>query len=247
MKISIILPIFHEDFPKPTSDYIKKIGDFFSRALLYFKNLELICVDENSTPEVLNFLKQIGFMVENISASNRAQRINLGLQKCTGDIMLIHHPRTLLSMEALEALEALGKTKKFSGWGGFTHRFDFAHPLLDFTSWYSNTQRFDHRALVYFDHCVFLSRDFFQKFPIQNFVPLKDIFEDTALSEKLRKKSWPLRLPYLVTTSAIRFQQNGLIRQSLLNQILKWAYWFKFSDKTINKIYEKGLSLNSKY
>jgi hypothetical protein len=78
-------------------------------------------------------------------------------------------------------------------------------------------------------------------------IPDVDIFEDTELSIRLSKVSKPKLIPIKVTTSAIRFSKNGLWKQSLMNQSLKAAYHLGIDPKKMNSLYEKGLSLNSKY
>ena len=53
-------------------------------------------------------------------------------------------------------------------------------------------------------------------------------------------------LPFISTTSAIRFTKNGLWTQALMNQILKLGFHIGVPHDTMNKIYERGLNLNSK-
>ena len=78
-------------------------------------------------------------------------------------------------------------------------------------------------------------------------IPDVDIFEDTLLSQKLQAFGDLQILPFNSMTSSIRFKKNGLLKQSLMNQWLKIAFMFNLSLENMNKIYEKGLALNSKY
>jgi hypothetical protein len=74
------------------------------------------------------------------------------------------------------------------------------------------------------------------------------IFEDTELSLILRSSGQrPVRLPEHATTSAVRFRRNGALRQLWLNQKLKLAYHLGLSRDQMNRIYEQGLGLNTRY
>ncbi|PZO38722.1 MAG: glycosyl transferase [Pseudanabaena frigida] len=176
-------------------------------------------------------------------AKNRAQRLNEGISSSTGDIVLLHHPATLLpeqnSLDLIDRALLSG-----SDWGAFQHSFDFSHWLLHFTSWYSNNVRLKQKGIVYFDHCPFISRRVLAQ--IGN-VPDLDIFEDTVLSDRLRQFSKPVLAKGKVVTSARRFHQRGIYRHAVLNQILKLCYLLNIDPKYLNRLYEKSYSINVKY
>lgn len=77
-------------------------------------------------------------------------------------------------------------------------------------------------------------------------IPNVDIFEDTEISYILRRHAKPKILNFESKTSSVRFQKNGFIKQSIINQYLKVLYHLKFSKKKMNRLYEKGLDLNKK-
>ena len=200
---------------------------------------QLIVVDGGSQDGTLGRLRDLGADVHVLAGSPRARRYNRGLRQARGEIVLLVHPRTLVGLEALEALRALeGRTV----WGAFTHRFDDDHPLLRFTSWYSNRVRGAGRGIFYLDHGLFLSRDLCA----QAEFPDVELFEDTHFCRRLRRVQRPLLLPVRTTTSAIRFRRNGMLRQILLNQTLKLLFHLGVSDAWMNRIYERGLALNKK-
>lgn len=172
----------------------------------------------------------------------RSERINLGIKAASNAYLLLQHPRSVLARPAYEYLINHGNRIP---WGGFTHTFNEPHRLLKFTSWYSNYVRLKFSSIVYLDHCIFINRNYFRKIDLT--ISLVDIFEDTELS-KILKKFYPATLiPHQSLTSAIRFNKNGIYKQATLNQLLKLGYHFGLSPKRMNKIYEKGLSLNSNY
>jgi glycosyltransferase involved in cell wall biosynthesis len=177
-------------------------------------------------------------------AKNRAQRLNLGIQACRGTGVLLHHPATLLPGQvALQLIEQCLDDATVN-WGGFHHSFDMDHWLLRFTSWYSNQVRARRGQILYLDHCIFARRDILLAI---GGVPDMDIFEDTALSQRLRPYGPPRLLPASVITSARRFRQRGVYRQAALNQLLKAMYYARLDPVWMNRIYERASQINVTY
>ena len=237
-KLSIIFPTFNEE-----------------KNPFFWKSLELCCsldsieiwvCDGGSSDQTLKrlspYCSQFSFLkVLLCKRKNRSQQLQMGFSHSTGKLILLHHPRSLLSLEGMRYLLDYGQNLT---WGGFTHQFDDPHPLLKFTSWYSNQIRAQKKGIIYLDHCLYFRRNLVRQ---DHFFPHVEIFEDTLISLYLRKEiGKPQILPTLSLTSSVRFKKNGIFYQSLLNQILKLAFIFHFSDQTMNRIYEKGLNLNSR-
>ena len=174
--------------------------------------------------------------------SSRAERLNIGFHRTKGQVILFHHPRSYMEPSGISFLvrRSLDNQRK-PFWGGITHQFDIDHPLLSFTSWYSNRIRAK-RGIVYLDHGIFFDRRLWT-----SDLPKVDIFEDTLLSYEFRKNSKPEILPYTSTTSAIRFQKNGILKQAFVNQAIKVGFHLRVSHAFMNRFYERGLDLNSKY
>lgn len=170
-------------------------------------------------------------------APTRAERLNIGVHLAKGSMILFNHPRSRLDREGIEYL--IRNSEKIM-WGGFTHRFDLVHPLLAFTSWYSNRVRPRVQGILYLDHCIFFHRSLWRAD-----IPAVAIFEDTLLSKELRLHSRPKLLSFKSTTSAIRFQRNGIFKQAILNQLMKLAFYLNLPHDKINRLYESGLGLNS--
>ena len=231
--ISIVIPTFNES----KTGYLKLI----LTQLALLDNAEVLVIDGGSTDGTLDIIRSFGANVEILPNSSRAARLKTGIAKSSGELILLHHPRSLLSADAISSLRSLGEGNR-GFWGGFSHKFDTQHPLLKFTSWYSNVIRCDRKSILYLDHCIFFDKELTE---LATLTPDVDIFEDTELSKIFSRHSNPVRCPEHSTTSAIRFVQNGIYRQALMNQFLKIGYLLKISHKTMNRLYEKGLGLNS--
>ena len=231
--LSVIIPTFNE---------IK--NGYIQTTFNLLKNLsgaEIICVDSGSTDGTKELIIKSGFKLISVDTTSRAKRLNTGIQHAKGDMLLLHHPRSLLSVDSFAELQ---NNQEDLYWGAFTHKFDLNHPLLKFTSWWSNKVRGDLRHIFYLDHCLFIRKEIFEDMGL---IPEVDIFEDTELSLMLKSYCVPLRLEGTSLTSATRFSTNGIWKQALLNQVLKWKYYFKFNHKEMNKSYEKNTKLNSDY
>jgi glycosyltransferase involved in cell wall biosynthesis len=229
--LSVIIPTFNE----MQNHYLQK-----SLPILTQTNAQIIVVDSFSTDGTTDFVKQYPVTLLQHDTTSRAGRLNAGIQAATGEMILLHHPRSVLPLNGIQHL--IDHANELQ-WGAFTHHFDVDHRLLAFTSWYSNHVRGDVNHIYYLDHCLFARKELLLKVGL---IPEVDIFEDTEICKKLRKLTPPIRLPYSSTTSAIRFIKNGIWRQAILNQKMKWMYYFKTDHKKMNKNYD-NLNLNSTY
>lgn len=236
--ISIVLPCFNElrhgYLPQIIENLTAQQGE-----------KELIAVVSPSTDDTLATLAQVPHIrVIESDATNRAQRLTQGIAASRGEVVLLHHPATLLPPEtALLAIEAAIADPQVA-WGGFRHQFDWDHRLLRFTSWYSNTVRPRWSQVLYLDHCIFARRSLLLEI---GGVPDMDIFEDTALSQRLSRYGAPHLLPLAVTTSARRFRDRGVYRQAWLNQVLKLMYHLHLDPQWMNRLYERRSQINVAY
>lgn len=236
--ISVVLPCLNE----LRHGYLPRIAE---NLLAQQGEKELIAVVSPSQDGTLEFLKTVAeFHIIESTAQNRAQRLNVGIAASQGEAVLLHHPATLLPPK--EALLHLDKAllDPLVMWGGFSHQFDWEHWLLKFTSWYSTTIRAQISQIIYLDHCIFVRRSLLETI---GGVPDMDIFEDTALSQRLQTFGPPLLLPDLITTSARRFRSRGVYRQALLNQILKVMYHLELDPRWMNRLYEQQTQINVRY
>jgi glycosyltransferase involved in cell wall biosynthesis len=231
--LSIVVPTLNES----KTGYLSKILD----AYIGVDAIEVICVDGGSQDDTISIIKQSNAQLITTDIGSRAGRGNAGIKHAKFDMVLLHHPRSLVDVEGIKALT--NRTSEIR-WGAFTHQFSISHPLLNFTSWYSNHIRGGLRGIYYLDHCVFAQKQLLLDVGL---LPEIDIFEDTEICVRLKKQANPIRLPFISQTSAVRFQTHGVYRQALKNQYLKWLYYFKRSDKEMNRLYEKGIELNTEY
>lgn len=245
-KLSVLLSCFNEE----STGYLIRIGKIALKTAS--QQIEWIAVDGGSTDKTLEILKEfpIELITDNSSQSTRASRLNKGFEKALGQVVLFHHPRTILDSKCLMTLAEMELSE--GAWGCFTHKFEFSGEesklevlILKATSAYSNYIRVDHKAIVYLDHCIFMAKNSL-KIP-GPFDPRLAIFEDTQLSKKLRMGGKPQRLPELAITSPLRYQANGYLKQFLTNQYLKIIYCLGGSNQMMNRFYERKTHFNNSY
>lgn len=237
ISLSIIIPVFNEMGVGHLEKNLKLLAPF--------ENIEVICVDSMSSDGTFEMIQVYEYVKCYRTDSNlRAQRLNIGIRESQGHMILLCHPRSLLSNDGIKYL--LKEYSKLE-WGGFTHRFDKDSLGLQFTSWYSNQIRAKICSNLYLDHCIFIKKDLVDYFGRNNLLEKVSIFEDSLLSFKLRTYSSAKILDFEVKTSSIRFDKNGFFYQGLLNQVLKVLFFIGVSEDLMNKFYERSLSLNSKY
>jgi hypothetical protein len=237
--LTVLLPAFDEiDNP-----YFWKTLDTIKLLEKQGLAIQVIVGATAGNDDTIPLLEKQKIKLIEVSTSKRADRYNKAFELSSGkkdDWLILHHPRSYLEIAAFSSLSSLPSWQK---WGAFTHQFDNNHPLLLFTSWWSNYVRGDLKKIFYLDHCLFVRRETFEK---SGGVPDREIFEDTILSHNLSILHSPVRLPWISTTSAIRFKKNGLWKQAFKNQTLKCRYYLQHCDREMNIEYEKGLGLNTK-
>ncbi len=238
--ISVVLPCFNEI----RHGYLPSILD--NLALQPGKK-QLIVIVSPSTDGTYDVICQHPIVADltliKADAVNRAQRLTLGIEASRGDVVLLHHPATLLPADALSQVRQLMANDTIT-WGGFRHSFDVDHWLLRFTSWYSTTQRPRFSRVLYLDHCIFARRDALIKI---GGVPDMDIFEDTALSNALSQFGPPRLTAGTIVTSARRFKERGIYKHAVLNQLLKLMYHAGLDPKKMNWLYEGKSQINVNY
>lgn len=249
MRLSIVLPCLNEI----RHGYLDRILNNLISQLVTENNdqeidKEIITVVSPSDDGTDSFLTEYANRSPEIKvvrslATNRAQRLNDGIAISTGEVILLHHPATLLPERiALQLVADCWGAGNL--WGAFRHGFDYSHWLLNFTSWYSDNVRVQQKGIVYLDHCPFIDRQILTA--IGN-VPDRDIFEDTVLSDRLCQFSKPALVQGKVITSARRFHQRGIYRHAMLNQWLKICYHLNINPQFLNRLYEQKTSINVKY
>ena len=149
------------------------------------------------------------------SSPGRARQMNIGAAHARGDILLFLHADCQLETGALDAAENSLRPRNVVA-GCFTMQVRAAGPLYRLIDACA-TARVRLTGLVYGDQGLFLNR---HKFLQLGGFPELRLMEDVYFSRLLRRQGRVVVTPKRIFVSPRRWQQSGLMRQTLRNWTL---------------------------
>lgn len=198
-KISIIIPVFNE--VDAIARLLLHIEDSISKTIDY----EIIIVDGGSIDGSQKEVLKHGNTILISSEKGRAIQLNAGARVASGTILYFLHcdsypPNTF-------DLLVLKQVQKGSLAGCFRMKFDYRHPVLIVSQWFT---RFNHISCRGGDQSLFVTTKLFEE--INGFDKQYIIYEDNEIISRLYAKKQFVVIPDYVITSARRYQQNGVWR-----------------------------------
>jgi len=228
--ISVIIPTLNE--AHHIADTITSIG--------HGNNTEIIVVDGGSIDNTVSIAKTLGTKIIQGSPP-RSRQMNQGADAASKEILLFLHADTLLpenfNRHVLGAFAQSGVAA-----GAFELRIDSPVPSLRFieriANWRSRCLK-----MPYGDQAIFmLSRVFHQ----MGGFPDIPIMEDFILIRRLRKRGDVVTLPQPVITSPRRWLNHGILKTTLVNQLIVISYFMGISPDTISRLYRRGKGISGK-
>ncbi|WP_414518324.1 TIGR04283 family arsenosugar biosynthesis glycosyltransferase [Nostoc sp. PCC 9305] len=222
-KISIIIPAINE------AGNIKKAIATTQANL----DVEVIVVDGGSSDDTVAIAQSLNVKVIS-SSPGRAVQMNAGAVAASGEILLFLHADTRLPTGFDEmictALQQPGTVA-----GAFKLRIDASRLSLQWVEWGVNVRSHFYQ-MPYGDQAIFLTKEIFQQ--IGGF-PELPIMEDFELMRRLKRIGRVVIIPTPVVTSARRWLQKGVLKTTLLNQIVIIAYLLGVSPERICSWYRR--------
>jgi rSAM/selenodomain-associated transferase 2 len=224
-KISIIIPVLNE---------ANTIRAVLAR-LLDARSVEVIVVDGGSRDETVAIAQSLGVRVITAAAS-RASQMNAGAAVATGEIVLFLHADTHLptQFETLvrQALQNAGTVA-----GAFELRIDAQLRGLRLVERMVNVRsRF--LSMPYGDQAIFLKAAVFHE--IGGFPDLP-IMEDFELMRRLKRLGRIKIVPAPVLTSGRRWQKLGVVKTTLINQLIIAGYFLGIPPAQLVRWYRRKL------
>ncbi len=179
---------------------------------------EVIVVDGGSDDGTDEIARAHGCQVLQSDVGRGVQQ-NVGARQATGDILLFHHADAWLDAAAGQQIRAALTNAKVVC-GAFEQRI-IANGLRYRALERGNAWRVRLRGLAYGDQGIFMRRQTF--FDLGQFSEVP-IMEDLILMRNARRVGWPILLPGPIHVNPRRWQQNGVVRQTLRNWSLVVSY-----------------------
>lgn len=198
-KISIIIPIFNE------VNSISKLLLHLESEIFQKEAIEIIVVDGGSNDGSQNKLRA-NFNVRLIEVGKgRAKQMNAGAKVATGNILYFLHCDSFPPHHFDQII--INEVQKGNLAGCFRLKFDYNHPLLMVSQWFT---RFNHISCRGGDQSLFITKNLFEE--IKGFDEKYIIHEDNEIISRLYAKKQFVVLPDYIITSARRYRENGVWR-----------------------------------
>jgi hypothetical protein len=162
----------------------------------------------------------------------RGTQCNAGARAASAGLLLFLHDDTDLPTSAADVIGQAFRDPATEA-ACFRLSFDHRHPLLSLYAWFS---RFDSYLTSFGDQGILIRRTLFDA--VGGF-PDWPLFEDVELLRRARRHTRIRKLPATVTTSAVRFIDNGIIRQQVLNASLILRFTLGAKPEALYASYER--------
>ena len=182
---------------------------------------EVIVSDGGSSDRTVAIARELGAIVVE-TASGRGPQQNAGAAAASGQTLLFLHADSWLE----------GRVEASSGWGCLTQRIDATGHRWRILERGNNWR--GRRGRPYGDQAIWCSRSLFDR--VGGF-PDWPLFEDVAMADRLRAIESGRQLAAVVVTSPRRWQQTGIVRQTVLNRGLLAAFRLGVSPQRLAKWY----------
>jgi len=191
--------------------------------------LEVIVSDGGSEDQTVEVAKGTGVSKIVRSLPGRGIQLNAGAAVTEKPWLLFLHADNRLDRDCLKQM----CQEPDLNWGAFRQHIDSPRPLFRLVE-RGNAWRVKLRSMAFGDQAIFVRRDLFRQ---QGGFAEISLMEDVVLSQRLRQISDATLLPGPVTISPRRWQQNGIVRQTLRNWSIQLAFKFGASPERLRRHY----------
>ncbi|MCF8085193.1 MAG: TIGR04283 family arsenosugar biosynthesis glycosyltransferase [Deltaproteobacteria bacterium] len=225
-RVSVIIPTLNES---------GAIGALLER-LQGAEAVECIVADGGSRDETCSIAARTGAEVLRVSGG-RAMQQNAAAAAARGRILLFLHADTLPPEGYADKIRTALEDPSIVA-GAFRFKTDDGGAPMHLVEWVTNL-RSRVFQLPYGDQGIFLQKRVFDE--VGGFPPLP-IMEDFVLMRGLRARGRVITLSDPAVTSARRWQRLGVIRTTLMNQIMILGFLGRMPIQRLERLYRKNIS-----
>ena len=225
-RLSIVIPALNE-----SANLARLLPDLATREA----GAEVIVVDGGSEDDSREVVARVQGARWLASPRGRARQMNAGARASRGDVVLFLHADTVLPDGAGAAIRAALADPGVVG-GRFDVRLDSRRPLLAVVAWMMN-QRSRLTGLATGDQAIFVRRSVLDALGGYADIPL---MEDIELSRRLKRCGRVTALRLRVTTSARKWEREGVVRTIVLMWTLRLLYALGVAPARLHRWYYAG-------
>ena len=194
-------------------------------------NIEIIVVDADSQDNTGEIATQLGVNLLKVT-TGRANQLNAGVLASKGRYLLFLHADTLLPHNYAKLIcSALDNPSTIAG--AFRFKTDSSNLAIRIIEWGTNLRS---RVLQwpYGDQGLFMERRIFDE---AGGFPAIPIMEDFELIRHLRRRGTIITLADKAITSARRWQKIGIVRTTIINQLMIAGFLIGIPTETLRRLY----------
>ena len=228
--ISVIIPALNEaDY---IADAIASIGSG--------NNTQIIVADGGSLDDTASIARSLGATVIKCSPP-RSRQMNQGADAASKDVLLFLHADACLPKKFDQSVLRTLKQPGVAA-GAFELRIDAPGPILRFIEFVAN-RRSRYLKMPYGDQAIFMLSEVFHQ---TGGFPDMPIMEDFELIRRLQKKGDVVTVVEPVVTSPRRWLNHGILKTTLINQLIILFYFTGMSMDTIARLYRRSKGISGK-
>ncbi|MFQ5656347.1 MAG: TIGR04283 family arsenosugar biosynthesis glycosyltransferase [Candidatus Methylomirabilales bacterium] len=222
--LSIIIPIANE-----AHNLRRLLPDLHRK----FPETDIIVVDGGSVDGSPRVVEQFPFARLVVSPRGRARQMNAGAQEGKGEVLLFLHGDTLLPERASEAVRAALADPQTVG-GRFEFRLDNPGFVFQIITHVTNFLRSRPTWIATGDQALFVRRKIFDE---MGGYPDIALMEDVEFTKALTRRGNLACLPLPATTSARKWERDGVLWTVLLMLSLRVMHFLRVDPTKLCELY----------